>query len=248
MLIKIALSGAAGRMGKSIIKAADAIKEFTIIAKLVKCNFNNNRDKLLNILENADVFIDFSIPAACMQYLRLCKQLKIPMVIGTTGFTLAEYEEIASVAKDIPILLSPNMSFGANMCQYLLGCLAKQWVQDQRAKTTINIKEVHHKHKLDAPSGTALKMAEVIKKNLLNEVPLEFSSKRIGNVKGRHQVTFANQFEDITIKHNVKNRSVFANGALIAAKWLIEHKKPNKLYNFLDIMNHQKILATEILV
>lgn len=251
MSIIIALSGANGRMGKSIVKAASCNSEYDIALKLTRSSNNNLLTTLNNI--KPDVFIDFSTTDACLQYLEICKQLKIPMVIGTTGFTVQQKEKISSSAEHIPILLSPNMSIGANICNYLLGCLSKLLVQNQQFENAISIKEVHHKHKLDAPSGTALRMADIIKKNFLDHAnPIEFISKRVGNVKGRHEITFSNKFESIIIKHNVKNRSVFANGALFAARWLVNKNinnkyKPYKLYGLLDVMNFEEILKTGIL-
>ncbi len=247
MSIKIALSGANGRMGKSIVKVASCNSEFDISVKLIKPDYENTKSNLPNILKTIDVFIDFSTTTACLEYLKICKQLKIPMVIGTTGFTVPQIKKISNVAKHIPIMLSPNMSVGANICQYLLACLSKLLEKNQQAKTTIVIKEVHHKNKRDSPSGTALRMADIIKNNFSyhNNI-IKFVSNRIGQVKGRHQVNFSNKFEEISIKHNVKNRSVFAAGSLLAAKWLIKQKS-NKLYNFLDIVNFKEILAKEIL-
>lgn len=252
MQINVALSGSNGRMGKSIIKAINSNPEFNlefnIAVQLTKTN-NNLLAALTNTKKNIDVLIDFSTTASCLEYLEICQQLKIPMVIGTTGFTAQQKEKIANIAEHIPVLLAPNMSVGANICNYLLACISKLSAKNGQFDSKIIIKEVHHKHKLDAPSGTAVKMAEIIKKNfaiLEDNHSIQFISKRIGNVKGRHQVKFANKFEEIIINHNVKNRSVFANGALLAAKWLVNKDKPYKLYSLLDVMNLEEMLQTGI--
>ncbi len=252
MKINLALSGANGRMGKEIAHAVNKDVSFDLILKLTKDNYNEykyNQDQLLgNLSENLNnitVFIDFSTPASCLEYAKICNQSKIPMVIGTTGFSDFETQKITDLAKSSPILLSPNMSLGANICKYLIGSLSKLWSEHHIKETLIEIKETHHKHKKDQPSGTALSMADLINKNFLakQKVPINFISKRIGEVKGEHQVTFSNIFEEIIIKHNVLDRSIFAYGALLAAKWLVQYKinhstnQPYELYNFFHVMD-----------
>ncbi len=231
-MLKIALSGANGKMGKAILAAAKPDPEVTIPVKLIK---SDQKINLLEELKAIDVCIDFSSPAGSENYLKICKELKIPMVIGTTGLSANQHQEIAKAVDHIPILYAPNMSIGANICYYLLHSLSKLWFNKQDQKI-VEVTEVHHKNKKDSPSGTALKMAEIIKQSYLNDdLQIKFISKRIGNVKGRHQVKFINPYEELIIRHNVKNRTTFAKGALLAAKWIIN--KPNKLYSLLDVIN-----------
>lgn len=304
MRINIILSGANGRMGKEIINAVSKNPTFNVMATLTKEQYNenypeylqkillyhnsleNNLSRNFNKLKNLDaieqniVFIDFSTPSSCLEYAKFCNRLKIPMVIGTTGFNSYQEKEIIHLAKSSLILLSPNMSLGVNICKYLIGYLSKLWSKyyNEIETTCINIKETHHKHKKDAPSGTALSIASLINKNFINilnkqtqeEQPnlnpmqeerrnlnqiydqhrvqqqvqeqVKIISKRLGEVKGKHQVTFSNMFEEIRIQHTVKDRSIFAYGALLAAKWLIEHKinfvdhSAYELYNFFHVM------------
>ena len=132
------------------------------------------------------------------------------------------------------------MSIGVNVCKYLIKILSKAWSECHKKFTHITINEIHHKNKKDAPSGTALMFAELIKQNYLNlENNIEFNSKRIGTVKGKHQVIFANDLEELSIIHKVKDRKIFATGSLLAAKWLFDNKLhlAPKLYNFSDVLN-----------
>lgn len=229
MPIRIVLSGATGKMGSSIIKAAKDNASFNIICKLSNANANQKI-----VYNDIDLWIDFSSVRSCLKYLQICKKHKIPMVIGTTGFSKPQYQKIESVAQNIPILFSPNMSLGANICQWLLVNLSKLW---HKGNTKVNIKETHHKEKLDAPSGTALKMASLVKQHFSKEIEINFISKRVGKVKGKHEIIFSNPEEEIIIKHNVKSRRVFANGALMAAQWLVEQQKNAGIYSMFDMFN-----------
>lgn len=232
-MLNCALSGANGRMGKAIIAQAKHDLEFKIALTLTSTNSITN---LLGQLKFIDVFIEFSNPQGCEDYLTICKELKIPMVIGTTGLSAKQQQKLIETAKYIPIIQAPNMSIGVNICYNVLAIVSKNWDYGSNKKSTVEIKEVHHKHKKDAPSGTALKMAEIIKKNsstFSENLEINFISKRIGNAIGKHQVKFSNFQEEIIITHKAKNRASFAKGAIIAAKWLIN--KPNKLYNLSEI-------------
>jgi 4-hydroxy-tetrahydrodipicolinate reductase len=231
-MLNIALSGANGRMGKAIIHAAKKDSSLNIKVKLI--NSNNLAIDLLKILKNIDIFIDFSSPNGCEYYLNICKKLKIPMVIGTTGLSKIQHQKIKTASKYIPILYAPNMSISANISYYLLELLTKLWVNNINNHKLIEITDIHHKHKKDMPSGTALKMGDIIKTCSANNLKINYVSKRIGNVKGKHQIKFASLSEELIIKHNIKHRKSFAEGALLAAKWLLN--QPKKLYNFSDII------------
>lgn len=223
-MLNIALSGANGKMGKSILAVAQEDSTINITCKLTR----SNRD----LIKPVDIFIDFSVPSACQEYLTICQKLQIPMVIGTTGLSAKQHQEIIKAAEIIPILYAPNMSIGVNICYMLLEYLSNKWSYYFPQAQDVEISEVHHKHKKDAPSGTALKMAQIIEQHNLK---INFISKRVGAIRGKHQVKFNNPFEEIIIKHQVKDRNVFAKGALLAAKWLME--KPKKLYSFSDLLS-----------
>lgn len=263
MKINLALSGAHGRMGKAISHAVALDPSCNLIIKLTKDNYQEQLEHL-KIENKIDIFIDFSTPASCLEYANFCNKYNIPMVIGTTGFNDHQKQHILNLAKSSPILLSSNMSVGVNICKYLIGSFSRLWseYQQNNQDTLISIKEVHHKHKKDAPSGTALSIADLINKNFLynyqnnsraldkkQPIPINFISKRLGDVKGTHQVTFRNIFEEISIKHKVKDRSIFAYGALLVAKWLYskvnktnrhamhsESEQTYELYNFFHVM------------
>ena len=232
-MLKVALSGANGKMGKAVVAASKQEPEIDITVKLIRTEQKIN---LLKELQQVDVFIDFSIPAACENYLNICRELKIPMVIGTTGFSVEQRQLIAKSAEDIPILFAPNMSVGANISYYLLEYLSKMWVYNNKHnhQKMVEITEVHHKNKKDSPSGTALKMAEIIKQNSPSDIQVNFNSKRIGNVKAKYQIKFTNLYEELIIKHKAKSRGCFAKGALFAAKAIVN--QPNNLYSLADLM------------
>lgn len=231
-MLNIALSGANGRMGKAIILASKKDPSLNIKIKLISAN-NSLAINLLK-LKTIDIFIDFSSPSGCEYYLKICQKLKIPMVIGTTGLSKVQHQKIKRASKFIPILYAPNMSISANIGYYLLEILTKLWTNNIDNHQLIEIIDIHHKHKKDMPSGTALKMGDIIKTCGSNNLKINYISKRIGNVKGKHQIKFASLSEELIIKHNIKHRKSFAEGALLAAKWLFN--QPKKLYNFSDLL------------
>jgi 4-hydroxy-tetrahydrodipicolinate reductase len=262
MSINIALSGASGKMGKAIGKAAATDPNINIPVKLTREIYNsynlgqikqlllNNTNNISNKLANKiDIFIDFSAPSSCLEYLTICAELQIPIIIGTTGFSDLQREQIIKLAEKTPVLLAPNMSIGANICNYLLANLGKilsstQQLSKQQDDLKVSIKEIHHKNKKDAPSGTALAMADSIKNNYLAaNLDIDFISERHTKAKFFHQVKFCDQLEEIVVQHNVKNRSVFAEGALYAAKWLVQQVKECatineacRVFSFFDIV------------
>ena len=226
-MIQTAVTGTSGRMGRLIVEAIKQDTETLLCAELSR---SLNKD-LQNINTHVDVVIDFTVPKATLTHLKLCKEREISMIIGTTGFTQEEQKEIANAAKVIPIVFAPNMSIGVNLSFKLLE-VAASILQGQ---ADIAILDLHHKHKKDAPSGTALKMAEIIQKASGTEtMKFDISSTRVGEVVGEHTALFVLNGERLEITHRAIDRSVFAKGAVHAAKWLV-HQKAG-LYDMQDVL------------
>jgi 4-hydroxy-tetrahydrodipicolinate reductase len=199
-------------------------------------------------LQNAQVLIDFTRPEGTIQHLAVCRRLGVQMVIGTTGFTDAEKDEIQTAAKDIAIVMAPNMSVGVNVTLKLLQMAALALSDGY----DIEITEAHHKHKVDAPSGTALKMGEVIAaaqgRSLKDcavyeryghtgeRVPgsIGFSTIRGGDIVGDHTVMFATEGERIEITHKSASRSTYAQGSLRAARFLAQQR--SGLFDMFDVL------------
>lgn len=199
-------------------------------------------------LENARALIDFTRPEGTLAHLRVCRELGVGMVIGTTGFTDDQKAEIAAAAKDIAIMMAPNMSVGVNVTLKLLEMAAK-------ALSTgydIEIIEAHHRHKVDAPSGTALKMGEVIADALGRDLKecavyaregvtgerdpssIGFATIRGGDIVGDHTVLFAGTGERIEISHKSSSRVTYAQGSLRAVRFLANHK--SGLFDMFDVL------------
>lgn len=246
-MIKIAVVGASGRMGQAVIKAVECSDEVELGVKVYE---NNN---LHDYLDEFDVLIDFTRPSATLNYLLTCANAGKKMVIGTTGFSNEELTKLKELAKKIPIVFAPNMSVGVNLTLKLLDMAAKVIGQD----SDIEIVEIHHRHKVDAPSGTALKMGEVIAnalgrdlsqcavygregiENPRNRQTIGFSTIRGGDVVGEHTVNFFMEGERVEITHKASSRLTFANGAVRAAIWLdkMPHDKGHiySMKNVLDL-------------
>ena len=199
-------------------------------------------------LQGAHCLIDFTRPEGSMAHLRACRQRGVAMVIGTTGFSTAQKAEIAEAAHDIPLVMSPNMSLGVNLCLKLLQMAA----QTLPTGYDIEIIEAHHRHKVDAPSGTALQMGEVIAQAQGFELKdratfgrqghtgerapdsIGFSAIRGGDIVGDHTVMFAGSGERIEISHKASSRDSYAQGSLRAAHFLVGRKKG--LYDMFDVL------------
>jgi len=199
--------------------------------------------------DDFDVLIDFTRPVPAMGHLELCQASGKRMVIGTTGFSAEEKQLIENAAKSIPVLMAPNMSIGVNVCFSLLAKAAQALGDD----VDIEIIEAHHRHKVDAPSGTALGMGEVIARTLGRDLDdcaiygregntgerdrktIGFSTIRAGDIVGEHTVMFASEGERIEISHKATSRANFAGGAMRAAKWLSD-KQPG-LYSMQDVLS-----------
>jgi len=253
--INLAISGCLGRMGQQLIKSSRSNKNFKLVALTenktfnkkiagIKINLNTNE-----AFKNTDVIIDFTVPNCTFDILKIASKLKKRVVIGTTGFNQKEENIIKNYSKKIPILKAGNMSLGVNLLMYLTEIASKSLQDEYLSK----IYEVHHKHKKDYPSGTALMLGKGIadgkKKNLYNLIgkkflnkktfpygkKINFNSIRKGEIIGEHEVTFSSGKEIIKLNHEAFDRALYSDGALAAAKWLI-NKKPG-LYSMRDLLN-----------
>jgi 4-hydroxy-tetrahydrodipicolinate reductase len=211
------------------------------------------QDDLSKVLDQFDVLIDFTRPEPSMQYIELCRQAGKQVIIGTTGYSEEQKAKIAVAAKDIAVVLAPNMSVGVNLSLKLLEMTAKVMGD----YTDIEVIEAHHRHKVDAPSGTALRMGEVIADTLGRDLKdcaiygregdtgerdrktIGFSTIRAGDIVGEHTVMFADEGERVEITHKATSRMTFANGAVRAAVWLESQK--NGLYDMQDVLGLKEI-------
>ena len=255
--INLAISGCLGRMGQQLIKSSKSSKNFKLVTltenkiinkKIAGINLNLNTELAF---KKTDVIVDFTVPKCTLEILKIASKLKKRMVIGTTGFTQKEEDLIKKFSKKIPILKAGNMSLGVNLLMYLTEIASKSLNDDYLSK----VYEVHHKHKKDYPSGTALMLGKGIangkNKNLYNLIgkkflnkksfpfgkKINFNSIRKSEVIGEHEVIFSSGKEIITLNHEAFDRSLYADGALTAAKWLI-NKKPG-LYSMRDLLNFE---------
>ena len=253
--INLAITGCMGRMGQQIIKSANSDKDFNISALTESRVVNKkiNRIKIENNSEvsfkKSDLIIDFTVPKCTFEVLNIASKLKKRVVIGTTGFTKKEENLIKKFSKKIPILKAGNMSLGINLLMYLTEIASGSLGKNFKSK----IFEVHHKHKKDYPSGTALMLGKGIavgknknfynligkkylnKKNFPYGNKINFNSLRRGEIIGEHEVKFSSGKEIITLNHEAFDRALYSQGALSAAKWLM-NKKPG-LYSMRDLMN-----------
>ena len=244
-----------GRMGQQLIKSCKVDKNIKIKALTenllvkkrisgIKLSLNNE-----NTFKKVDLIIDFTVPKCTFEVLRLASMLKKRVVIGTTGFTKKEENLIKNFSKKIPILKAGNMSLGVNLLMYLTEVASKSLDENYLTK----IFEVHHKHKKDYPSGTALMLGKgiadgkgenlynLIGKRFLNKKSfpygkkINFNSIRKGEIIGEHEVKFSSGKEVIRLNHEAFDRALYSDGALTAAKWLMK-KKPG-LYSMRDLLN-----------
>jgi len=253
--INLAITGCMGRMGQQLIKSVNKDKTIKLVAltenRIINKKINGikpelNTDKALS---KANVIIDFTIPKCTFEVLKIATKLKKKVVIGTTGFTKKEEELIKKFSKKIPILKAGNMSLGINLLMYLTEITSASLDNNYLSK----VFEVHHKHKKDYPSGTALMLGKGIavgknkdfykmmgrrylnKKKFPYGKKINFNSIRIGEIIGEHEVTFSSGKEIITLNHEAFDRSLYSDGAITAAKWLI-NKKPG-LYSMRNLLN-----------
>jgi 4-hydroxy-tetrahydrodipicolinate reductase len=253
--INLCISGCMGRMGQQLIKSSKKNKKFKLVAltesRSVNKRFNGIKPEFNSekVFKKADVIIDFTVPDCTLEILKIASKLKKKVVIGTTGFNRNEENLIKKFSKKIPILKAGNMSLGVNLLMYLTEIASKSLDDEYISK----IFEVHHKHKKDYPSGTALMLGQgiangknkslynLIGKKFLNKKTfpygkkINFNSIRKGEIIGEHEVKFSNGKEIITLNHEAFDRTLYSDGALTAAKWLMG-KKPG-LYSMRDLLN-----------
>ena len=247
----MALFGANGKMGKEVIKALSLERDLSLIATIGRLSASNDEIKfcedsdhnvkiqwiktIAHQSENdIDVVIDFSEPNASLNCLRFCTENSIRFVSGTTGFNEEHHREIIDLSKRTPIFLSSNFSRGVAMVSSLLEYISSKLGNE----TQISLEEIHHKDKLDAPSGSAIDLRNTVTKILDKhsiKKDVSISSKRIGQHVGFHRATFSFQGETISIAHEAKDRSVFSLGALAATRWIID--MPPGLYDMRDLID-----------
>ena len=262
--IAVAISGASGRMGQMLVDAITQSSDCSLggaidvagspaIGQDAAAFAGRSSGILIQSdvalgLQASQVLIDFTRPEGTLAHLEVCRALGVKMVIGTTGFTGAQKELIAQAAEHIAIVMAPNMSVGVNVTFKLLEMAAKAL----RTGYDIEIVEAHHRHKVDAPSGTALKMGEVIADALGRDLKdcavyarnghtgardpstIGFASVRGGDVVGDHHVMFLGDGERIEITHKSSSRATYAQGSLRAARFLAD--KPAGLYDMFDVL------------
>ena len=262
--IKVVIAGCGGRMGKTLLEsvlqsddlALHAALEHTASTQLGQdagalignaCGVKITSD-VTAAMKGADVLIDFTRPEGTLHHLEVCKKLGVHMVIGTTGFNAQQKAQLGAAAQHIGIVFAPNMSVGVNLTFKLLEMASKVLSHGY----DIEIIEAHHRHKVDAPSGTALGMGEVIAKTLGRDLAqcavygregvtgerdpstIGFATVRGGDIVGDHTVMFAGTGERIEITHKASSRATFALGALRAARFLKEN--PAGLYDMQDVL------------
>jgi 4-hydroxy-tetrahydrodipicolinate reductase len=251
-------------MGRALLEAVAAASDLRLVAALDRpgsSSLGRDAGELVGVplgvpvgddvataLQDADVLIDFTRPEATLAHLAACRRAGVAMVIGTTGFDAAGREAIADAAVDIPIVFAPNMSVGVNLVFKLLDTAARVLAEGY----DIEIIEAHHRHKVDAPSGTALRMGEVIAQALQRDLAtcavygregvtgerhaqtIGFATVRGGDIVGEHTALFAGIGERVEITHKASSRMTFALGALRAARFLAD--KANGMYDMQDVL------------
>lgn len=262
-MVNVAITGASGRMGRTLIEAcshADGMRLSAAVERPGSSLIGADAGELAAVGKigvairaglaglDYDVLVDFTRPEATLDYLEDCRRAGRRMVIGTTGFDEAGQTRIVNAARDIPIVFAPNMSVGVNLCFKLLDTAARVLGDS----VDIEIVEAHHRYKADAPSGTALRLGEVVARALGRNLKdcavygrqgitgerarqtIGFATVRAGDIVGDHTVLFAGGGERIEITHRAESRATFANGALRAARWLMD--KPAGLFDMQDVL------------
>jgi 4-hydroxy-tetrahydrodipicolinate reductase len=264
-MTRLAITGAAGRMGRTLVQTIAQTQGVELGAALERDGMSllgSDAGELAGIgkldvplsgslaavVDRFDTLVDFSVPAATLAALDVCRRHRKRMVIGTTGFDEAGRDAIRAAAGEIPIMMAPNMSVGVNLCFKLIELAAKTFGDE----VDVEVIEAHHRNKIDAPSGTALRMGEILAKELGRSLPehaiygrhgvtgvrdrktIGFESIRAGDIVGDHTVMFVGEGERIEIVHRASSRANFAHGALRAARWL--DSKTSGLFDMLDVL------------
>ena len=262
--LDIAVAGAAGRMGRTVIQAIAEAADLRLGGALVRPGHalvGSDAGLVAGVGERSvpivdlpaevgpfDVLVDFSNPPSALSHLEECVRRGRPSVIGATGFDAPQRAALRDLAQQVPVVVAPNMSVGVNLCLRLIESAAKVLGDD----VDVEIIEAHHRHKVDAPSGTALRMGEVIAEALGRDLrecavygregrtgereraTIGFETVRAGDIVGEHTVLFAGAGERIEITHRSSSRMNYAAGALRAARWV--HERPAGMYDMLDVL------------
>ncbi len=264
-MTRIAITGAAGRMGRTLIEACSQTAGVELTGALERVDSSligvdagelaglgklgvKVSSSLSEMINEFDVLIDFTVPSATLENIATCRDTNKQIVIGTTGFSDQEKNIISEAADQIGIIFAPNMSVGVNLCFKLLETAAKVLGDD----VDIEVIEAHHRHKIDAPSGTALRMGEVVADALGRDLAecavygregvtgerdrktIGFETIRAGDIVGDHTVMFAAEGERVEITHKASSRMTFAKGAVRAAGWIA--KRQMGLYDMQDVL------------
>ena len=253
--INLSISGCMGRMGQQLIRSSKKNKSFKLVSLTENRLINKKIAGLkpsknsIDAFKKSNVIIDFTVPKCTLEILKIASKLKKKVVIGTTGFSIKEEDLIKKFSKKIPILKAGNMSLGVNLLMYLTEIASKSLGNNFLSK----VYEVHHKHKIDYPSGTALMLGKGIadgkNKNFYNLIgkkylnkrsfpyakKINFNSIRRGEVIGEHEVRFSSGKEIIKLNHESFDRALYSEGALTAAAWLMSKKAG--LYSMRDLLN-----------
>lgn len=252
-MINLAIAGASGRMGQAIIRQSAETSGVEVTAAMERSGSSNlGQDaglcagikelgvKIVDTLDGQrfDVMLDFTTPEATLEHAKLCSNSGKALMTGTTGLSSEQKRQLQEIAKDIPVVLAANTSVGINLCVALLE-IASRVIGDV---TDIEVIEAHHRHKVDAPSGTALLLGETVASTLGKSLPddgifcreghtgerptgsIGFSTIRGGDIAGEHTVMFIGESERIEISHRATDRKIFAQGALRAAQWLVTQR------------------------
>lgn len=266
MTIRVGITGAAGRMGKTLIEAIELVGEDMTLAAAIERPESTLLgadagelagvgrkgvpvvSSLADVIGDIDVLIDFTVPAATLANAAQCAEQGVAIVIGTTGFTPDEQARLGSAAGSTAVCKASNFSTGVNLCFKLLDMAARVLGDD----VDVEVYEAHHRHKIDAPSGTALSMGEVVAGALGRDLgkvavygregqtgardreTIGFATVRAGDIVGDHTVTFAAEGERVEITHKASSRMSFARGAVRAAGWLVQ-QKPG-MYDMQDVL------------
>jgi len=260
-MIRIAITGAAGRMGRRIAALAIESGQFDIVSAMEYAGHGDIGADVgelagvgpfgvtvgKSLAEGADVLIDFSMPESTMHWLDVCRAMRMALVVGTTGLTESQQAAVADAAAEVPIVHAANMSVGVNVLLKIVGEVAKALGPDY----DIEIAETHHRFKKDAPSGTAIALARAICQATgrdygevavlgrggqcpRNTGEIGIHALRLGDTVGEHTVHFGNLGETVTLGHTAHTRDTFARGALRAAQWVVG--KPAGLYTMQDVL------------
>ena len=253
--INLTITGCLGKMGRQLIRSSKTAKNFRLVSitenRVINKKISGLKPQLnsKNAFKNANVIIDFTIPKCTLEVLKIASKLKKRVVIGTTGFSKKEEKLIKKYSRKIPILKAGNMSLGVNLLVYLTEIASEALGNNFLSK----VFEVHHKNKKDHPSGTALMLGKgiaagknkdfnkIIGKKYFNKKSfpysnrINFNSIRKGKIIGEHQVKFSSGKEIVTLNHESFDRALYSEGALTAAKWLM-NKKPG-LYSMRNVLN-----------